>query len=146
VAGQLVNNSPLQDTGRRYLLGRRLTERTLKEFRIGQIGDAKKLLASAREIFGVERLYKSGLVSKYQDNSYSGLVFNSGYLLFPFLDDEKCQYLQARAIGDAASGPRWKCLHGLQPTIYNIGALRSTKKVFLCEGVTDVLSAYELIR
>jgi DNA primase len=140
----VLSNCPLQDTGRRYLRGRNITESTLEEFQVGQVGNTKELVALGCEVFGAERLYKSGLISRYRDTNRSDLVFSSGYLLFPFLDEGKCQYLQARAIGDESFGPRWKCLHGLQPTIYNVGAVRNSKKVFLCEGVTDVLSAYEL--
>jgi DNA primase len=40
--------------------------------------------------------------------------------------------------------PRWKCPNGLSPPVFNVGALSKSKDIFLCEGITDVLSAYEL--
>ena len=140
----VLSNCPLQDTGRRYLRGRNITESTLEEFQVGQVGNTKELVALGCEVFGAERLYKSGLISRYRDTNRSDLVFSSGYLLFPFLDEGKCQYLQARAIGDESFGIDGSVFMGCnRPSTMSV-PFAIPRKYFLCEGVTDVLSAYEL--
>jgi DNA primase len=137
----ILEQSPLRDSGRNYLNGREIGDETLAKFRVGQIGNSRHLLDSTLAAFGYDRLRRAGLASAHSESIR--FVFPSNYLLFPFLADGKCEYLQARAV-DGASRPRWKCPIGLLPPVYNVGALSKSQNIFLCEGVTDVLSAHEL--
>jgi DNA primase len=64
--------------------------------------------------------------------------------LFPFLDQGEVLYLQARRSDDGKEY-RWLCPSGLVPPVYNLDALASSDPtIFICEGVTDVLSAAEM--
>jgi DNA primase len=140
----IVQQSPLLESGRNYLLGRRIGDATIRAFQVGQIGDATELMIEAQKYFGIERLHKCGMLV---GRTHARLVFPSGYLVFPFLDGGACRYLQARALGSPPPKVRrWIVLSGLRPPIYNVDVLRRAGNVFLCEGVTDVLSAYELNR
>ena len=140
----ILRHSPLQESGRTYLNGRKLSDKTLEEFHVGQIGDSRELCNIALAEFGRERVRRAGLVSLLPHSDAARFVFLSNYLLFPFLVDGRCEYLQTRAAGNATARPRWKNLNGLQPPVFNVGALSKSKNIFLCEGVTDVLSAHEL--
>jgi DNA primase len=126
----ILCHSPLQDAGRSYLNSRKISDKTLEEFRVGQIGDSFKLRDSALTEFGHERLHRAGLVTLSASSNFTRLVFPSNYLLFPFIVDERCEYLQARAVGNVATGPRWKCPNGLSPPVFNVGALANRRISF----------------
>jgi DNA primase len=104
--------------------------------------DRVALFRAARERFGDARLTSCGLT--VEGRYGPRFVFPTNYLLFPFLDQGEVLYLQARR-GDDGKQQRWLCPTGLVPPVYNIDALKSSNPtVFICEGVTDVLSAAEL--
>ncbi|MDO7270254.1 toprim domain-containing protein, partial [Shouchella clausii] len=63
-------------------------------------------------------------------------------LLFPFLEDGRAIYLQARTISSNVE-PRWHNLRGSVPALYNSVALTSASAgttVYLVEGFTDTLT------
>lgn len=142
IFGWLLDAAPLGPKGRTYLNGRAIGDATLAHFRVGQIGDRDALLRAGIERFGAPRLARCGLV---RDGQWGRtLVFPSGYLLFPFIENGEVIFLQARR-ADADTRLRWACPAGLLPPVFNADALGSdVSTVLICEGVTDVLSAHEL--
>jgi DNA primase len=64
--------------------------------------------------------------------------------LFPFIVGDKVTYLQARR-PDGGQAKRWLCPSHLPPPLFNADTLTTAgTTITLCEGVTDVLSAFEL--
>lgn len=134
----LLQKSPLLPDGREYLRGRKIPDRTIAKFAIGQI-PGENLLPAAKREFGLERLLRAGLVVE----GLHGLriVFPRRFLLFPFFEKGEVVYLQTRANFDNAKR-RWVCLDGLHPSLYNCDVIEGrSKTIWLCEGITDVLSA-----
>ncbi len=142
VFGFILARSRLTTKGRDYLLSRSLTEQTIQRFNVGQIGDNRLLQSELIKAFGLERITRCGLLQKGRYGQF--LALKSGYLLFPFVDDGRVVYLQARRLGDG-DGPRWLCPVGLRPPAFNLDVLTErVTTILICEGVTDVLSAHEL--
>lgn len=138
----LLDNAPLDATGRTYLNARGISDPTLAHFKVGQIGNRAKLLRSGVERFGISRLSRCGLVQNGRWGQT--LVFPSGYILFPFFEKGEVVFLQARR-ADGQTRLRWVCPRRLLPPAFNLDALGAdVSTVLICEGVTDVLSAYEL--
>lgn len=142
VFGWLLYNAPLQESGREYLRSRGFRDATISSFRIGQLGNRTSTLREACRVFGDTRLRRCGLAV---DGRFGPrLIFPSGYLLFPFLDQERVLYLQGRR-ADNGIEFRWACPKDLPPPAYNLDILAgSSASILICEGVTDVLSAAEL--
>ena len=138
----LLERSPLQSSGASYLESRGFSLETLKDFGVGQIGNDRTLLHSAREQFGDERLRRCGIMGEGTWGPY--LVFRSNYILFPFVYHHEIIFIQARK-PNGESKFRWLCPIGLPPPAFNLNVLASdTSTITICEGVTDVLSAHEL--
>lgn len=142
VFGWVLERSPLLSDGAQYLASRAFSPKTLAHFRVGQVGDGRNLLHAATARWGRDRLVACGLLreTRWADE----LVFPSRYLLFPFLVGGKVTYLQARR-PDRGHARRWLCPSHLLPPLFNADALSTAgSTITLCEGVTDVLSAFEL--
>lgn len=71
--------------------------------------------------------------------------FQSYPLVFPFWYGGLAIYAQARAL-DSTVLPRFMGLSGIPNAMYNRDAIHTakTKSIFICEGIIDTLSAYEL--
>jgi DNA primase len=142
VYGWILDQSPLSESGRVYLQGRAFSAETIAHFQVGQIGDRTSLLRRALSTFGMPRLEKAGLVMQGRHGPL--LCLPSNYLLFPFLQENTVTYLQARRPDDGKEY-RWFCPTKLLPPTYNLDALaKPGSTITICEGITDVLSAYEL--
>lgn len=139
----LIDQSPLRDDGLEYLLARKISESTIRKFEIGQVQNISSLIAKAISIWGENRVQRSGLTTSVASNRFNP-VFTNGYILFPFFNGRDCSYLQARAI--RSEEPRWKCLARVKPRIFNQNVLSgpARRSIYICEGLTDVLSAAEL--
>ena len=138
----LLERTPLQVSGRKYLNSRYISDSTIEQFRVAQLPADKKMLHELQEEWGIERAVRAGLmtVSAWGPR----LVFPPNYLMFPFFVNENVEYCQARAIENSAH-KRWICLKGLLPPVYNENTiLEGVANITICEGITDVLSATEL--
>ncbi|WP_244917201.1 toprim domain-containing protein [Sphingobium xenophagum] len=142
VFGWILERSPLRPDGAQYLASRGFGRATLAHFRVGQIGNGQDLLHVATAKWSRQRLVACGLLKEARWGDE--FVFPSNYLLFPFLVDGNVIYLQARR-PDGKRIKRWYCPHSLPPPLFNADALSIAQRtITLCEGVTDVLSAFEL--
>jgi DNA primase len=141
----LLSRSPLLSTGQNFLRERGFSKQTISKFRIGQLKPTNEVFSEAIDIWGFERVKRSGLLTKKATTKSPTALFRTSYILFPFFRNGICEYMQARACGQGT--PRWLALAGIKKPLYNIDVLldRSTDKaVWVCEGITDVLSATEL--
>ncbi len=97
----------------------------------------RRVMRRMREAFALEELQRSGLF-----NTRAHLTFYRHRLLFPFYNEGRAIYLQARTTA-AGVEPRWHNLRGGVPSLYNVDALAglaSGSVVYLVEGFTDTLT------
>jgi DNA primase len=142
----VLERSPLGPEAIGYFADRAITEATLRAFRAGQVPSPVTLAKEAAGRFGHMRVKAAGLLTRRSTPGRPVCVFPQGSVVFPFLRDGHCEYLQARSIsGDKL---RWISLSGIRPPPFNAGLLDdlSATEVVLCEGISDTLSAQELDR
>lgn len=131
----------LQSSGLSYLKNRAITQPTIDHFSVGQLSSPTELLKSLTKQFGTERVLKSGLA--HRGVRGVNFVFPKDSLIFPFMDGKSCTYLQARSIDISRNELRWLGLKSIAKKVFNMAALDAAI-VYICEGITDVLSAHEL--
>lgn len=143
--GRLLTQAQLRDTGAAYLQARGLSDAILARFAIGQmpgISIVRDLIAA----FGFARIEVSGLLTKQSTPDRYWPIFPEGALLFPYFEAKKIAYFQARTMDDIVRGSRWRNLNHRRRRVYNIEILSDTsiRRVAICEGAIDVLSAAQL--
>ncbi|MDX6693759.1 MAG: primase [Blastocatellia bacterium] len=97
----------------------------------------RRVMRRMRENFALEELQQSGLF-----NAQAHLTFYHHRLLFPFYQEGRAVYLQARATASGVAS-RWHNMRGGVPSLYNLDALEnltSDSVVYLVEGFTDTLT------
>lgn len=141
----LLERAPLRKTGADYLRGRGLSETILSRFGIGQMPSIAMIRALIAE-FGFVRLEASGLLIKQSTLDRYWPIFPEGALLFPYFESGQITYFQSRSIDDSVKGNRWRNLNYRERRLYNADTLidKSIKRVAICEGAMDVLSATQL--
>jgi DNA primase len=144
---------------REYLLGRGLTEETLRAFRVGYSPSAwdRVLVASRRAGFSEQELYTTGLA---QRSKQDGRMYDRfrGRIMFPLADIRgRVLGFGARALGEdrSADGPkRPKYLNTSDNDLYHKGlhlygadlaraSATRAGEVVLCEGYTDVIALHQ---
>lgn len=142
----LLQQSPLQQQGLDYLLLRSLSPTTIAVHRIGQIGDSRTMLDFLIRNFGYQRVEAAGLLTKRSTRSHNRLVFGTGDILFPFIENDRVVYLQTRNALPNSGSIKWRNLSNRTRRIYNVDALHGPQDVpfAVCEGAIDALSAIEL--
>lgn len=142
----LLQRAPLRSSGRKYLIGRALSETTISAFRIGQLSDCGIVIGELMRTFGYRRIETAGLLTKTSSARNWRFLFQEGSLLFPFLETGQIAYLQTRLIAGTEDQGKWRNLNHRRRRIYNIDASLETsrKPTGVCEGIMDTLSAIEL--
>ena len=140
----LLSNSPLRDTGAHYLAERGLKNSTIDRFKIGQTPNTS-ILKDMISKFGFDRVNRSGLLTKLSNHNNFRLMFPSNSILFPFIEDDKIEYIQGRIIGNQ-DRVRWRNLYRRRQRVYNVDVLKdkTIDRIAICEGVMDVISAAQL--
>lgn len=143
--GELLRRAPLRASGSHYLRGRGLSDAILARFAVGQMPG----IAVIRELvagFGFERVEACGLLTKQSTPDRYRSVFPGGALLFPYLEAGQVTYFQARVTDDNDRGNRWRNLNHRGRRLYNADILTDSviRRVAICEGAMDVLSAAQL--
>ena len=141
----LFAGATLEQEGRRYLKDRGFSCATIKRFKIGEL-PGLELINDLVVQFGFDRVQASGLLTKNSKPERYWPIFPKGALLFPYLEGGQIAYLQARLIADNVKGSRWRNLSGRRRRIYNVNTLTnpSIRRIGICEGAMDVLSATQL--
>lgn len=134
--------SPIQETGVKYLENRAINIDSIDKFMIHQAPEKVKLIQLI-EKFGFDRVEESGLLTAKSTPGDIRGVFNPRSLVFPFIEGGKIVYLQSRTIRDESTGSRWWNLRSRRKRIYNVDILgcQSAKKIAICEGILDAISA-----
>lgn len=137
---RVVELSPLGTVGRSYLRSRGIGAAVVERAGIAEIGSGHRLLQRLKADFPTDRLERAGLLGRRFDGSPK-LILPGPALLFPFMEEGRLVSLQARRLRDGE--PRWMGLNGQPKRCYRLlGSGRRT--VWLCEGITDALTAAEL--
>ncbi|MEQ9151909.1 MAG: toprim domain-containing protein [Parvibaculum sp.] len=141
----LLARAPLEASGRDYLHGRCLADAIISRFSIGQmpgVGAVQELI----RLFGFTRVQAAGLLIKMATPERPRPIFPQGALLFPYYEAESIAYLQARLISGPVEAKRWRNLNNRRRRIYNANILAraDVRRVAICEGALDVLSAAQL--
>lgn len=141
----LLDRAPLRTHGRHYLQGRGLNDAIIKRFAIGQmpaVGIIDQLIAE----FDFTRLELAGLLTKASKRNRYRPIFPENALLFPYIEGGRIVYFQARILDEDSNEGRWRNLNHRRRRIYNADVLAdsSVRRVAICEGATDVLSAAQL--
>lgn len=137
VYSRLMELCPLRRRGRDYLISRGIDERISEIARIGEVVDDEQVARILRRDFSMWQLVDAGVLSASND---CRLIFGSPGLIFPFFEEGNLVCLQARSLRLGAS--RWMGLRGQRKRPYRL--LIGGSAVWLCEGVTDALSAAQL--
>lgn len=142
---ELLARAPLREIGANYLQGRGLSDAILSRFAIGQmpgIAVIRELIAG----FGFERVEASGLLTKRSTPDRYWPLFPEGALLFPYFEAGQISYFQARTVDDSDKANRWRNLNHRNRRLYNADTLMDTsvRRLAICEGAMDVLSATQL--
>ena len=141
-----LHRTPLLLSGKEYLRERGISDATISRFRIGQLPASRDFLVDLISKYGFERTKAAGLLTNVSTHANPRLIFPKRSLLFPFLENGKVAYIQARLLNQTDSFGRWRNLNGRQLRLYNIDAISMAKRknVAICEGVIDTISAIEL--
>ena len=142
----LMDELCLSDRGRIYLRGRGFSDATINTFSVKDCIDFKKIFVVLLEKYGELRLEKAGLVRtvEYNGKISKNFLWWDHTILFPFYKDGKVVYIQGRRISE--EGPKYLGLKGVQKPLYNYDVVNRLKRgdsLLICEGIPDVLAAYE---
>ncbi len=97
----------------------------------------RRVMRRMLDAFALEELQQSGLF-----NAEAHLTFYQHRLLFPFYQEGRAVYLQARSTASGVES-RWHNMRGGVPSLYNVDALENLVSgaiVYLVEGFTDTLT------
>ncbi|MDC6362149.1 MULTISPECIES: CHC2 zinc finger domain-containing protein [Flavobacteriaceae] len=143
----LLDNLNLSNEGKDYLINSRgFSEQTIDSFKIKDITNVEIISSSLLRKWGRQSTIECGLFKTDEKNSKMRLVWWDHTIVFPFFNqNHQIDYLQGRRLKE--SEPKYVNLKGVSPTIFNLHSLNGIKqgeKIFICEGVTDALSATQL--
>lgn len=141
----LLARAPMSTNGLEYLKSRRISNAIVDRFSIGQMPNSN-LVQELVEEYGFDRVQSSGLLTKKSTRHKLWSILPQTTILFPFFEGREITYFQSRSIDDSDKSNRWRNLNHRRRRIYNIDALRnqSVKRIAICEGVLDTLSAIEM--
>lgn len=145
VYASFLARSPLRVSGQHYLRQRGISDTIVTRFAIGQTQNLTSIGELVAE-FGFARVQAAGLLSKRSTENRYWPIFPADALLFPYLEAGHIAYFQARVLDEAVKESRWRNLNHRRRRLYNIDVLAdaSIKRVAICEGAMDVLSATQL--
>jgi DNA primase len=143
----IINDLQLSHRGSAYLKERGFSEDTIIKFQIKDLDYSSDLFLKLIRNYGKERLRKAGLtrLNEYQGAIKENFLWWDYVILFPFLNENKVEYIQGRRLSQ--EGPKYLGLRGVPKPLYNISAINHLKQnaqLLLCEGIPDVLAAYEM--
>ena len=126
------------------LIMRKISEESIKLFRLFTIKNPKKTIAFLKSSFSDYELKISGLFSK------GFFIFQKYRLVIPYIENRKITYLRARYFDkDANNGknPKYKSLFNISKTLpmkrfYNLDLLKTKpKEILITEGEFDCIVA-----
>jgi len=125
--------------GLNYLHVHGISAEAATRFNIRQISRPGYALRKLVEKWGEQRVYRSGMAWG-SEGKPERLIWASYALLFPFYEEGKVVYIQARMFNGKQ---KFLNLRGITKPLFNVDRLKSLtagQTVHLCEGVPDVVS------
>lgn len=116
-----------------YLESRGIDEAIRKKYGIQVISNYFEINNHMKKTFALDELKQSGLC-----NDKGNIRFYKHPIILPYYQDGNPVYLQARAIGNAASH-KYYFLAGVRKPLYNFDAISTTEKIYITEGVFDAI-------
>ena len=143
----LLDKLTLSDRGRTYLNNRGFSDVTIREFGIKDITRPSAIASELIKTYSITRLGMAGLTRFTERNhgKEEHFIWWDYTILFPFFEDAKVIYIQGRRL--SSYGPKYLGLRGIPKPVYNLSTIKNMKKndlLLICEGIPDVLAAYEM--
>jgi DNA primase len=136
-----LNQTPTQSTkdAAEYLRKRGIDDWTIKHFRIFVIKNYAQVNDYLKTKYIFKDLQDCGLV-----NDKGNLIFFVHPIVFPFYENNRITYLQARTIGNPPENTsKYQFLANVPRRIFNLDSLRNLKLnslVYLTEGAIDCMT------
>ncbi len=125
--------------GVNYLVSHGISDEAASCFNLRQMSNPAYAFSMLVQQWGEDRVYRCG-IAWGSDGKPKSLIWGSYALLFPFYDQGKITYIQARMF---EQGPKFLNLRGITKPLFNadrLNSLTAGPTVYLCEGVPDVVS------
>lgn len=143
-----LNHCKLSDEGLKYLTSRGYKDKIIKRFKIVELNNIDIALDISKRKWGLSRLMNCGLITKRKNTKYGSqyrLAWWDRAILFPFYENGRITYIQGRRL--YSNDPKYIGLKGIEKPMFNIDIINNAtfgSKVYICEGVTDAISAAQL--
>ena len=140
-----MNFAELTPTAYQYLnIERGFSDKSINDFEIKSISYPCEIRNILEKKWNLDRLINCGIM-KTSEKGNVDFIWKHEVILFPFYNEkhELC-YVQARRIGN--NEPRYINLYNVKTDIFNMQIVNYLKKdeyLYICEGVTDVISMHE---
>lgn len=140
-----LNQTPTQSTkeAAEYLRQRGIDDWTIRHFKIFVIKNYAQVNDYLKRKYQFKDLQDCGLV-----NDKGNLVFFAHPIVFPFFENDRITYLQARTIGNPPENTfKYQFLANVPRRIFNLDSLRDLKLnsiVYLTEGAIDCITLNKL--
>lgn len=138
-----INQCSLSAGGKKYLKKRGYFNKIIQSFHVKDIVQPYEIEKFLLKNFDKSRLLKSGLMVIRQGKIH--LIWWDHTILFPFYEDGRILYIQGRRLSE--NPPKYMGLSGIKKPLYNRDVLKNLPcgaPVFICEGITDTLTATQL--
>lgn len=143
-----VNELTLSVSSRDYLKSRCISDQTIKAFNIKDINENQKIKLDGINRFGEKLMIESGLLeikkNKQTNEKFTAIKFWN-HIIFPFYEGKKVVYIQGRTLDPKYT--KYLNLNNIAQSIYNkniIETLNPNDTLYICEGIMDVISLYQL--
>lgn len=141
IYASLFNNAELSCKGLEYLTQNRgIKKNIVKEFFIKDLEDPINTIWHLVELFGKDRVSKSGLLKLDRNNKLKPIWWEHT-IIFPFFDlEERITYVQGRYISQGDL--KYVNLFKVPTRIFNfnvITRMQTGERLFICEGIPDTI-------
>jgi len=127
--------------GVNYLESHGISDEAASRFNLRQMSNPARAFRMLLQQWGDDRVFRSG-IAWGRDGKPISLIWGSYALLFPFYDEGKITYIQARMF-EKEPKAKFLNLRGITKPLFNADrliGLPAGQTVHLCEGVPDVVS------
>lgn len=127
--------------GVNYLESHGISDDAASRFNLRQMSNPERAFRILLQQWGEDRVFRSGIAWGC-DGKPKSLIWGSYALLFPFYDEGKIIYIQARMF-EKEPKAKFLNLRGIAKPLFNADrliGLHAGQTVHLCEGIPDTLS------
>lgn len=130
---------------KQYMVSRGFSDDVINQSGVVEFRPRSNAMGLLVEKYGFEGVQSTGLMSKQSTLDDQRFTFPMGSALFPFFREGVIVNFQVRLLGNNKHLGKWRNLNTVSRSIYNYDVLldRSIQSIYICEGVTDTLSAMQ---